>query len=206
MPRPRQSTPRPAPGRDGILEACLPLFAAAGFNGVSMRDVASAAKVTPAALYYHFPDKEQLYLALVAHVYNDRIPPLIAAMSTGDDPWKRLEGLVTGFVRMSAADPQLMRFGQWIMLDTDPERSRSLAEHVLRPLFDAITALAQQLGGDHDAHRLTLSVMGLLMFPFQCDAVTRHLPGFPAPATDADALAKHAMRLLRGGVACGVSP
>lgn len=56
-----QPTPSRTAGRDKILDASLPLFAAAGFQGVSMRDVASAVGSTPAALYYHFPDKEQLY-------------------------------------------------------------------------------------------------------------------------------------------------
>jgi TetR/AcrR family transcriptional regulator len=197
-----------APGREGILAAALPLFAAAGFHGVSMREVAAAARVTPAALYYHFPDKEQLYLALIAHVYSDRIPPLIAQMAAGAEPWQRLENLVAGFVRLCVADPQLTRLGQWILLDTDPARSRLLAENVFRPLFAAITQLAQELGGGFDAQRLTASVIGLVMFPFQCAVVTRHLPGFPAPADagEADALIAHIVKLLRGGVACGWNP
>jgi len=209
MPARKPASPRKpaAPGREGILAAALPLFADAGFHGVSMRDVAAAAGVTPAALYYHFPDKEQLYLALIAHVYSDRIPPLIAQMAAGTDPWQRLENLVAGFVHLGVADPQLMRLGQWILLDTDPERSRLLAENVFRPLFTAITQLAGELGGGFDAQRLTVSVLGLVMFPFQSAVVTRHLRGFRAPAQrgEADALIAHAVRLLRGGIACGVA-
>lgn len=45
--------------REHLLDVVLPLFAQAGFAGVSMREVAQALGVTAAALYYHFRDKEE---------------------------------------------------------------------------------------------------------------------------------------------------
>lgn len=193
----------PPAGRDRILAACLPLFAASGFSGVSMRDVATAVGVTPAALYYHFPDKDQLYLALIAHVYNDRIPDLIAGMATGGDPWQRLENLVAGVVRMNVGDPHLLRLAQWILLDTDDARTRTLADNVFAPFLRAVAQLAADLGGGYEPHRLSLSVLSLLMFPFQSAAVTRHVEGFRAPQEEPDALARHVVALLRNGIGGG---
>jgi AcrR family transcriptional regulator len=43
--------------REEILGLSVPLFATRGFDGVSMRDIAAAVGVTPAALYYHFSDE-----------------------------------------------------------------------------------------------------------------------------------------------------
>ncbi len=199
---PRQSPPAlpPAAGRERILEAALPLFVAAGFSGVSMREVATAAGMTPAALYYHFPDKEQLYLAVIAHLYNDRIPQVIAQMTASADPWQRLEHLVGGIALMNATEPRLLRLAQWVMLDTDPARQRQLVENVFRPFLDAVTQLAADLGGAYDPYRLCLSVLGLVMFPFQAAVVTSHLPGFSAPAEDPDAFARHVVQLLRHGL------
>lgn len=195
--------PPPAAGRDRILAASLPLFAAEGFHGVSIRDVAAAVGVTPAALYYHFPDKEQLYQALIARVFSDQIPPLIAQMAGEGDPRERLERLVRRLLAMLHAEPDLLRLGQWIMLDTDPARSRQLAENVFRPFFEAVTALAAALGGGFDPHRLCVSVIALVMFPVQSAGVTAHLPGFRRPADDLDALATHVVQLLRNGIAAG---
>jgi AcrR family transcriptional regulator len=48
-------------GRARIIAAALELFGARGFSDVSMADVARAAGVTKAALYYHFTDKADLY-------------------------------------------------------------------------------------------------------------------------------------------------
>ncbi|MXM65357.1 TetR family transcriptional regulator [Streptomyces sp. HUCO-GS316] len=54
--------------RRRILEAANTLFAERGYAGTSMRDIAEHLGMTSAALYYHFPAKEELLSALVAPV------------------------------------------------------------------------------------------------------------------------------------------
>nr|WP_052477647.1 TetR/AcrR family transcriptional regulator [Kibdelosporangium sp. MJ126-NF4]CEL13086.1 Transcriptional regulator, TetR family [Kibdelosporangium sp. MJ126-NF4]CTQ98773.1 Transcriptional regulator, TetR family [Kibdelosporangium sp. MJ126-NF4] len=51
--------------RQRVLEAALDLFAHDGYAGTSLRDIAERLEITKAALYYHFPSKDQLLLALV---------------------------------------------------------------------------------------------------------------------------------------------
>lgn len=54
--------------RQQILEAAEALFVEHGFKGVSMKDVAEAVAITPAALYYHFPaGKEELFAETIRH-------------------------------------------------------------------------------------------------------------------------------------------
>jgi AcrR family transcriptional regulator len=48
-----------------ILTTATELFARFGYNGVSTRDVASAAKVNEVTVYRHFPRKHDLYLAVL---------------------------------------------------------------------------------------------------------------------------------------------
>src|SRR5581483_8117006 len=49
-----------------ILKAAEKLFMTKGYKGVSMKDVAEAVQVTPAALYYHFPQgKEDLFISML---------------------------------------------------------------------------------------------------------------------------------------------
>lgn len=196
-------TTAPAAGRERLIEAARALFSERGFHGVSIRDVAGAVGVTPAAIYYHFPDKEQLYLAVIAAVYHDRIPALIDEAVAEGDPWQRMERLVAGMVAMNIADPQLLRLSQWILLDTDPARQQKLGENVVRPFVAAVARLAADLGGGHDPQQLALSVMGLVMFPFHAAGVTAHLPGYRPPTADPDSLARHVMQLLRDGLSRG---
>jgi AcrR family transcriptional regulator len=47
--------------RKAILEAATPIIAQAGLSGVSVRGIASAAGVSEALLYKHFPSKQVLY-------------------------------------------------------------------------------------------------------------------------------------------------
>ncbi|MBW1892296.1 MAG: TetR/AcrR family transcriptional regulator [Deltaproteobacteria bacterium] len=51
-----------------IINAAKPLFAANGFNGTSMRQIAAAAKVSGALLYKHFPSKEAMHKEILSYV------------------------------------------------------------------------------------------------------------------------------------------
>ncbi len=56
--------PENASGRERLLAAAVPLFAAKGYAATSVRDILRAAGVTAPVLYYHFGSKEGLFLAL----------------------------------------------------------------------------------------------------------------------------------------------
>lgn len=193
-------TTAPPAGRQRILEACTPLFAENGFHGVSMRDVAGAVGMTPAALYYHFPDKDALYLAVIDRLYQDRVPGLLAQVMGDGPPWERLERLVNGIVQLNLADPSLLRLSQWILLDKDPARTRRLGESVVGPFLDAVSSLVEDISDGMDPRWAALSVFSLVMLPFHAVGVTADLPGFRPPTREPAALAAHVMQMLRAGI------
>ena len=45
-----------------ILDTAVPLFAAGGYSGISMRTMAKQVGISAAALYHHYPDKHPHYL------------------------------------------------------------------------------------------------------------------------------------------------
>jgi len=51
--------------RSQILDASLRLFSEKGFARTSVRDIAQAAGITDAAIYYHFASKRELFEALI---------------------------------------------------------------------------------------------------------------------------------------------
>ena len=64
--RPRNSTSeRTAENRQHILEAAEASFAAKGYDGANMREIAAAAGVNKYMLYYHFENKETLFEAVL---------------------------------------------------------------------------------------------------------------------------------------------
>ncbi len=61
-----------APARDRILQAAYQLFLKQGYHGTSMRQVGQAARLTPAAIYNHFPNKETLFVELLSRTLPQR--------------------------------------------------------------------------------------------------------------------------------------
>lgn len=55
--------------RRSILTVASKLFGERGFDRVSMRDIASPAKIHMATLYHYFPDKQALYTAVVREAF-----------------------------------------------------------------------------------------------------------------------------------------
>ena len=75
--------PRKDEGRDtrrDILDRSLELFAAHGFTGSSMRDIAKAVGVRESALYHHFPNKN----AILTAVLEESGPGALNSLVTAD--------------------------------------------------------------------------------------------------------------------------
>lgn len=187
--------------REEILELSAPLFAQRGYDGVSMRDVARAAGLTQAALYYHFADKDQLYLEAVAVQFRERGAVLNELLAGGGTPLKRLERFVTGLARMMATDKDFLRLMQWVLLDNDEVRQSTLAKQVFRDMFVAVHDLASELDPHQDAHLLAMSIFGLVIFHFQTGATRKFMPGHRPHQDNPEVLARHVCELLRRSLA-----
>ena len=68
--------------QDQIIDIACRLFARRGYEGTSLRDIAEEAKITKAALYYHFPNKEALYHRIVLDSLRALIDSVRAAVET----------------------------------------------------------------------------------------------------------------------------
>lgn len=95
--RPPRSEDQADLGRSRILAAARQLFAEAGYEGVSMRKIASLAECSPAALYTLFPSKRQLLRGIWEEVFADL---MVALENTYDQtaPAQRVEALCACFV------------------------------------------------------------------------------------------------------------
>ena len=74
-----------------ILDAATSVFAAKGYHGTLVDDIAEQADTSKGGVYFHFPNKQAIFLALVdrlAKVLQDRVE---VAVSTSDDPVERAE-------------------------------------------------------------------------------------------------------------------
>ena len=104
-----------ADSRAAILEAAKLLFMQEGFRGISMRQIAEAVGVTKAALYYHFKDKEELFVAIVEEYLVAMSTMIDEVTSSGLDTRQQIAELVRRILAQPHRHPlqrlQLRRIG-----------------------------------------------------------------------------------------------
>jgi AcrR family transcriptional regulator len=83
--------------RERLLEAAVAAFAERGFHGTTTRDIASAAGMSPAAVYVHHKSKEEL-LHLISRTGHERTLDLVrTAIASESDPAGQLAAVVRTF-------------------------------------------------------------------------------------------------------------
>lgn len=100
--------------KDVILDAAERLFAAHGFDGTSLRQITTAARVNLAAVNYHFQSKEALIVAVLAR----RMRPISAERVAALNELEReaagapveLEKILVAFFAPVLRHPELARF------------------------------------------------------------------------------------------------
>jgi AcrR family transcriptional regulator len=89
---------RAARTRIEILQASIELFARRGILATTMSDLAKAIKMTPGALYWHFPTKEDLLLAAMEELHR-RFLGEFTEVATAGRKWPAKRQLATFFER-----------------------------------------------------------------------------------------------------------
>lgn len=103
-PEPEARSTRSNSRNDALLAAAAELFATQGFRSTSMRDIAKAVGMLPGSIYYHFPSKDDLLLAIYEAGVDQITATFEAAIESVDDPWERLEEGMAALVRAVTDD------------------------------------------------------------------------------------------------------
>jgi AcrR family transcriptional regulator len=82
-------TARKAATRSRLLEAAARVYAAHGFAGATLDDVAEEAGLTKGAVYGHFGSKDNLLVALMEEYLAAEIAEQVALFDRDEVPWKR---------------------------------------------------------------------------------------------------------------------
>ena len=131
--------------RPAVLEAAAKLFAKHGFDGTSMRDIADQSEIRVASLYYHFPSKAEILVAVFEESARQMVARVEAAIVGETDPWKRLEvacvahieALLAGFDYIHVVFGEMPRRYD-IDIRTKLIKQRDLYEGLFSELIDAL--------------------------------------------------------------------
>jgi AcrR family transcriptional regulator len=183
-----------------ILSDVIPLFAEAGYNQVTMREVAAKAGITAGSLYHHFPSKQDLYLEAMKQAFTDRTRRLTEALSADALPAERLHNLVFRFCRLLRQDRVFSRLIHREILDGNDKRFQMVVDEVFRDFFSAMTRLCNELTPEFDPHLLAISIVALAAYHYQITPIRKYLPGNRPKYDDPGTVARHILSLLFGGI------
>jgi len=80
--------------REELIQAAISLFAARGFRGTSIRDIAKASNTSLSNIYHYFGDKEGLVLAILETISQKLVASLREAAQEDTEPLERFRRLV----------------------------------------------------------------------------------------------------------------
>lgn len=95
--------PAPATGQR-LLDSATEAFAAKGFHGTTTRDIATAAGVTPGAVYVHHSSKEELLYTISREGHERTLELVRASAAAGTDPVEQIRAMVRDLVEWQAVN------------------------------------------------------------------------------------------------------
>ena len=151
-----------------LLEAAARVFRQKGYGITTMRDIAAATGMTAGAIYYHYPSKGDLLLAVYAEGVRRVTAAVQAALEPDGTPWEKMQRAITAHLQMMVGQapddaPFAGVFVQVLPFDFPPEHHGALIalrngyEATFRALIDALP-----LKRGTDRRLLRLQLIGAL--------------------------------------------
>jgi AcrR family transcriptional regulator len=151
-----------------IIAAATRLFAARGYDGASLQDVADAVGIRKQSLLYHVPSKDELRRrvldALLAR-WNDVLPRLLLAATSGEG---QFDAVVTETIRFFSEDPDRARLLLREILDRPTDVQTMIATHIA-PWVEVVCGHIRKgierdlIPPEVDPHAYVLAVINLIL-------------------------------------------
>lgn len=125
-----------------LLDAAEARFSEAGYENVSVADIAGAAKVVPSLINTYFAGKAGLLMAVVARHNAPQWPVLMAILREDAPALDRLDRFIAAQAAMDLGKPRLLAGLQGLSWTWPPESEAANIEE-LRPARDALAALVR---------------------------------------------------------------
>ena len=188
-----------------ILAVALQRFAAQGYDGTSLNDIADDVGIRRPSLLHHFPSKEALYRAVVLEAFAAWFDLVENAELNGQQGWDQVEEVLRLAFQYFEEQPAFVRLARREALDGGPVLFQELGSE-LQPLFDhAVAFLEREMDAGrlrrYDARQLIFTAYGAVLSYLSDATLVRTLSGDDPtnPATLA-ARRQHVLDLLRNAL------
>jgi AcrR family transcriptional regulator len=149
--------------RERLRTAAIGAFAAKGFHGTTTRDIATAAGLSPAGVYIHYPSKEELLFSITEEGHRGVLAEMRSAAARSPDPAGQLVSIVRAFTRWHAERHTRARIVNYELAALNPEHYAviiGLRRQITGELERVVEA--GQLDGSFDVADVRLTTNSLL--------------------------------------------
>lgn len=210
-PGPSRRPGRPRSGHDPevrqrLVVAASALFAARGYRGTSVRQIAQTADVTPAMVAYYFGDKLGLLEAVLDSVFEHLLEGIQELATHADEDGSLIERFIELYLGALSAEAWIPHFlVREVLSENTPVRERFIERFASRaasvvPRFLEQQIEAGELRRDLDPTLTVLSLLGMCVFPLIAQPVIGPLLGYELDSDFIRRLTSHTQRLFLGGV------
>lgn len=126
---------------DRILESASVVFAEKGYDGARVDELARAAGVNKATLYYQIGDKEVLYHAVLERVFRRTADEVEAAVAGSNNPEEQIRRFITVFAEATGNS----RYMSPILLREVASGGRNLSQQAISQMGRVLNALSASL-------------------------------------------------------------
>jgi len=185
--------------RDRIIDAAQAIFARDGFVGAKMQEIADRVGIQRPSLFYHFKNKEALFIAAHEQVFARIEPVFRESLAPDGDPFAQLDRVSRAVLAVMADEPDFARMVARTSVDRHPAAVKIVRTY-LQPLVDLSVAFVrdgQRRGvfADIDPFFFTLNSWGAALIYF----IARDLLAPIAKPTDTKDLTRFTNALLQMG-------
>jgi TetR/AcrR family transcriptional regulator, cholesterol catabolism regulator len=153
--------------KEKIISIAETLFSQHGFEATSIRDIAGAAKMQAASMYYYFPSKDEILAAVLEKGGAELEANVHASLNGKTGPWERMEAAcvahVQGLLARPGAFQVLFVMPPWHYPSSIKDRIIGLRDRYEAIFIDLVEALP--LKKDTDRHYVRLAMIGALSWP-----------------------------------------
>jgi AcrR family transcriptional regulator len=137
--------------RRALVDAARKLFSRQGYSATSLDELCERARVTKGALYHHFRNKEDLFVAVLEQVEGEFIEAGSTEADSGADVWENLRAAGRAFLD-ACTRPSARRIVLEAPAVLGRKRCREIeGQHVLRRMHGALERAVREgtLRSDH---------------------------------------------------------
>ena len=167
--------------REQLLESATELFAARGFYGASLANIADELGLTKQALLHHFGRKEKLYAEILSRISNRMLGLVEAARTDHEAPADQLQAILLSMYDVSLEAPSETRIIMRELLDSE-RRANEVRSWYLRPFLDSLVEITRAIPGKKaldrtDALARVYPLLGAMSYFIVSDVVLQQMYG-----------------------------